>query len=183
MGVVCAVFFNPPDPLITLNWLLFTGRGAGGWSAGVGSAWWAVALRMVVILFPVIDLVNVFPLVVVTLGGNIATALPIAWPESRRKLVSRLLAALPPLILGTAIGRLDTIFTVTGWFGFAIEFIVPTVFQWLSSRRCVRAFGAGADETPYSGFHSRPLFFWTTLAVGIAALATTIGLTIDQWAK
>jgi amino acid permease len=192
IGALCAIHFNPPDPLITLNWQSFTGRG-GGWGKGP-ARWWAVLIQMTIVLFPVIDLVNVFPLVVVTLSSNLTTFfhptnkfwrfVPIIGASARGKHVFvRLLAAVLPLIAGATMGKLDKIFTVTGMFGFAIEFVIPTIFQYLSVRYMVARWGPGAAATPYSGWHSRPFWVFLELAVGIAAWVAAVVFTIITWTK
>eukprot|EP00727_Mastigamoeba_balamuthi_P012013 m51a1_g7434 hypothetical protein (486) ;mRNA; r:51912-53707 len=170
VGASCAVFFNPPRPLVTLNWAGYTGRD-GGWGEGPAH-WWATAIQLAIVLFPVIDLTNVYPLVAITLSGNLAVALPESL--ARRRVLVRMMAAVLPLVLGTLVGRLDTIFTIAGMFGFAIEFVVPPVFQWLSRRACVRRWGKGSDVTPFTGTHSGPVPVWVTFAVGIAAFAFSI---------
>ena len=93
----------------------------------------------------------------------------------------RLYCAVPPLIFGALLGKLDVIFTVAGLFGFALEFIIPTIYHLLSTRILTRRFGAGAETTPYTGWYSRKFWVWLTLVVGMAACIAAITFTILSW--
>eukprot|EP00727_Mastigamoeba_balamuthi_P002179 m51a1_g11959 hypothetical protein (490) ;mRNA; r:792189-793988 len=176
VGALCAVFFNPPLPLLTLNWAGYTGRD-GGWGPG-DAHWWAVAVRLLIILLPVVDLANVYPLVAITIGGNFEAALPKslrAWLGPRpTRVCCRLASAVPPMILASVFGRLDTIFTITGLFAFALEYVIPPVIQWRSSRYCVARWGKNTDWTPFSGWYSHLPMIVLTLVAGIAAWIVAI---------
>lgn len=98
-----------------------------------------------------------------------------------RRTAIRLLAALPPLVAGAVIGTLDKIFTITGMFGFAIEFVIPTIMQLLSRRMCVKRWGPGSDSTPFSGWHSHSFWVCLELFVGVAAWIAAVVFTIISW--
>lgn len=196
IGSVCAIYFNPPDPLVTLNWGTYTGRN-GGWGPGP-QLWWAKVVELVIVLFPILNLINAFPLVAASLGSNVGSLFPDAehpvqhgrlftlvfgpTPDSaRRRIAIRLCCVVPPVILGALLGKLNVIFTVTGLFGFVLEFITPTAYFLRSSKYLVSRFGPGADANPYTGIFSNK--FWVILAmvVGCVACLTAIYFTVSDW--
>jgi len=196
IGGVCAVYFNPPDPLVTLNWGKYTGLD-GGWGAGE-QVWWATVIELVIVLFPVINLINVFPLVAVSLASNVEALFPdVEKPmehskvfnfffgptaeSTHRHVIIRLYCVIPPLVLGALLGKLDVIFTISGMFGFVLEFIVPTVYWMISSKFLVSGFGFGADKTPYSGVFSKKSWVLIALVVGCLACLAAIIFTIIGW--
>jgi hypothetical protein len=55
--------------LVTLNWQTYTGI-AGGWGGSVENRhFYAVIIQLFIMLFPVFDMLSVFPLVAITLGS------------------------------------------------------------------------------------------------------------------
>jgi hypothetical protein len=67
-------------PLVTLNWSSYSGID-GGWgvadaASGLHTPIWAVGVRLFIMLFPVINILSVYPLVCVTLGDNMAMLIP-----------------------------------------------------------------------------------------------------------
>jgi hypothetical protein len=102
----------------------------------------------------------------VTFGNNLLAALPPAWTDRGRsrkwRLLTRLAAAVPPLLLGAFIYELSIVISVTGLFGTCrtvtsrtpphgtdttaacgaapgtfIAFIFPAILQHVSRKRCV----------------------------------------------
>eukprot|EP01105_Mastigella_eilhardi_P016408 TRINITY_DN3749_c1_g1_i1.p1 TRINITY_DN3749_c1_g1~~TRINITY_DN3749_c1_g1_i1.p1 ORF type:complete len:471 (+),score=82.40 TRINITY_DN3749_c1_g1_i1:87-1415(+) len=175
VGIVCVANFGArTEPLAVLNWATYTGR-AGGWGAGA-TLWWAYIVQAIVAFFPVLNVMSNFPLVCITLGNNTHTFLPqsvVARFGSRgTHAVCRLLAALPPLCLGFAFGRLDMIFTVTGLVGFALVYFLPCGIA-LASERLMRA--AKLDPwTPYSGWYSHRLVVSAVLLFGVIAFIFSV---------
>lgn len=80
LGVLAALFFGPAtEAVVTLNWNSYTGHG-GGWGGGEGvhRPWWAYVVQFWVTLFPVCDMVSVFPLIAAGLGNNLLDTLPLS---------------------------------------------------------------------------------------------------------
>ena len=117
IGIFCAWFFNGTvEPLCTLNWRFFTGIGPSGWVDGTRTWYgWIICifillvfyltlLDLIVLMLPVFDLVSIFPLVAISLSSNMINIAPSSLIESHPKRVKwafRILAAWPPIILGT----------------------------------------------------------------------------------
>jgi len=198
IGGVCAIYFDPPDPLVTLNWGSYTGH-QGGWGAG-NQLWWAKVVELVIVCFPILNLINVFPLVAVSLASNVEALFPdVEKPQPHGKVFSfffgssadsrhrhmiiRFYCCIPPLVLGALLGKLDVIFTISGMFGFILEFIVPTVFHMISSNFLVKRFGAGSDVTPYTNWSSNKFWVLLTLIIGSIACITAIVFTGIGWAS
>eukprot|EP01106_Pelomyxa_sp_JSP_P000185 TRINITY_DN1023_c0_g1_i2.p1 TRINITY_DN1023_c0_g1~~TRINITY_DN1023_c0_g1_i2.p1 ORF type:complete len:294 (+),score=80.66 TRINITY_DN1023_c0_g1_i2:64-945(+) len=152
LGILCAYFFNGNvDPLVILNWETYTGRG-GGWDAG-SKTWFGWLIFTVIILYPVLNLISVYPLIAISLASNIFHLFPKRFTEKYPRLTkytSRVCAAAPPVVLGTAFGNLDLIFMYTGLFAFFIQFFIPAVMWELSRWRIEKEFGKGSSNTEYS---------------------------------
>jgi len=117
LSILSAFYFgNSTQTLVTLNWRTFTGR-EGGWAGSLDDRpFYAVIVQLIVMIFPVLDMLSVFPLVAVTLGNNIYNILPSEimskFSEKAGRIISRLLAALPPLILASFFGSINQIFDI-----------------------------------------------------------------------
>ena len=173
IGTMCAAFFDPPQPLITLSWNAYTGCG-NGWAETDVTRWWAVVVQLVVVLFPVLDLANVYPLVSLTLAGNIEPLLVHVrrrWGRRVSLPVAKLLACVPPFIVGALFGKVDIIFTLTGLCGFFLQYVFPPVFQWISVRYIAKRWGIEKARTPASGWWSHIGWVIATLVVGFSAWA------------
>ena len=193
IGSVCGIYFNPPDPLVTLNWGHYTGHN-GGWGPG-DQLWWAKIVELVIVCFPILNLINVFPLVAVSLASNVEALFPdVEEPQEHgkvfnfffgpsadsrhRHVVIRFYCCIPPMILGALVGKLNIIFTISGMFGFILEFIIPTIFHIVSSNFLVTRFGPGSDKTPYTYWASKRFWVLLTLIIGTAACIAAIVFTI-----
>ena len=177
IALVCAAEFGSSTlPLATLNWSSYSGL-AGGWGAGSPSGW-SRAVQLFVILFPVCNQCSVYPLVVLTLGDNYYSLLPAAYRETYSPLslrrACRLAACLPPIAFALCFGKLDTIFTITGLFAFALEFIVPCLLQLASMRMVQAKYGAGCERTQYSSWASDSRVVCVVLVLGCAAFLVSI---------
>jgi len=184
IGVLCAAYFQKDtSPLVTLNWQEYTGRG-GGWGGSTSDRpWYAIMVQLFVMLFPVFDMLTVFPLVAITLGDNIYAALPLSLKDrfagevlrKRLVIICRLVASVPPVVAAAALGKLDKIFSFVGLFGFLLELIFPGLLHLLSSRYCWNLWGAGSEKTPYSHpVFSKFYLVYITLFFGSTALLLAI---------
>lgn len=186
LGTLCGAFFVPPSKITTLDWANYTGRD-GGWGAG-SAHWWAVGIKLFVVLFPVLDLANVFPLVSYSLSGNIEPLLApkLGYRTKTSTIVSRLLAVVPPLVLGAALGDVEVIFTITGLCAFFLQFIIPAGLQWFSRRYYTKLWGAASAVTQYTGgaWRSGTAPVVVAVVVGLAAwLYATVASCIRLFGK
>jgi hypothetical protein len=200
MGILVSLYFgHNTRSLATLNWQTYTAI-EGGWGGDVYQRpWHAVVIQLLVMLFPIFDMLSVFPLVAVSLGENIVSIIPdhnffcgccptwfLALPDTtQRKITSitfRLLASIPPILLAAAAGSLNEIFKFTGLFSFFLCFVFPTLLHWKSKRDCIKGseplkiegWGSKAWKTPYSGHFSSDIYIWITLLFGLIALVFSI---------
>eukprot|EP00163_Fabomonas_tropica_P032758 TRINITY_DN8353_c0_g2_i1.p1 TRINITY_DN8353_c0_g2~~TRINITY_DN8353_c0_g2_i1.p1 ORF type:complete len:307 (-),score=51.61 TRINITY_DN8353_c0_g2_i1:10-903(-) len=190
VGALSAIFFGRhTEPLVTLNWQNFTGRG-GGWAkipAGQHRPWYATVIQFIVMMFPVLDVISVFPLVGITLGNNLLATCPSAWSErlteawgsSVVKILFRGLATVPPIIVGGTVNQLDRIFSITGLFGFWLQIFIPCILQLWSRWWCTSVWGAKASRTPYSSHFSRSFYNVLAMAFGVTLFALALLNVID----
>ena len=76
-------------------------------------------------LFPVFDMLSVFPLVGITLGNNLYSTAPeslkVRFTERKGKIMCILFGTIPPVIMAAILGELNKIFAFTGLFAFFLE--------------------------------------------------------------
>lgn len=121
VGCLSLYFGAGTEQLATLNWKTYDGRGFGdgeGRTASIPA--WALAIRVGVMFLPVITTISSFPISAIVLANNIDEALPKRWtdtmaPQSRR-LLCRVLAVGPPIVLTALLHKLAVVFDVTGLF-------------------------------------------------------------------
>lgn len=174
-GLLGAVFFGSNTyPLATLNWASYTGR-LGGWGGPLSDRLLiSYFVQFWVMLFPVLDMLSIFPMVGISLGNNLAQFAPDAFKDRFGPrsilIVSRLLATVPPLIAAGALGKINHIFDISGLFAFFLQIFFPAALQLLSRRLCARTWGIGSWITPFSipVVGSTPMV-WVTILFGIAA--------------
>ncbi|OQR98708.1 hypothetical protein ACHHYP_08273 [Achlya hypogyna] len=186
LGLLGALAFDNVNPLASLMWSDFTGCG-NGWNACPSGrpSWFGSAVHIIVLMFPIVNVTSTFPMVGLTVGGNILTSLPksITAPlgPARSRDLSRLIAAVPPLVLATIFKKLDAIFTFAGFFGFALGLIIPVWFQVIGTKFCRRVYGSlEAAVTPFSlpGISSlefSTVFLFATFGVTVVALFSLVG--------
>lgn len=90
-----------------------------------------------VVIFPAVDVASAFPLNAVTLGNNLFSMVfgkfTNGYEKSKSlKIVCRLLAAVPPLVLSALVSDLGQITDYTGIAGFFIAFIFPPLLSYFS---------------------------------------------------
>jgi amino acid permease len=186
LGVLGAISFDMVNPLASLMWSDFTGCGNGWTPCASGSATWIGSLvHIIILMFPVVNVTSTYPLVGLTVGGNILNSLPksITAPLGpvRARSFTRLLAAIPPLILAAIFKKLDAIFTVAGFFGFALGLIIPCWFQVIGTKFFRRVFGsAELAVTPFelpfiSSLEFSSAFLIVTFFITAIALFSFVG--------
>lgn len=95
-----------------------------------------------------------------------------AYSPTAIKRLSRLVAAVPPLVLAISDGNLDYIFGLTGMVAFFFEFFIPCWFVYLARSRCANIWGV--TVTPYSSPFQRPVWIVACLLVAILSLSLPI---------
>ncbi|KAJ8909182.1 hypothetical protein NDN08_005875 [Rhodosorus marinus] len=162
LAILGGFAFEQVSPLVSLNWSTYTGCG-NGWDICLEpnrrAELLSGATRLVVLLFPVINVMSSFPMNGVTLGDNIALFLPESIERSTgvsRKAIARISFSLPPLILAALFKKLDLILAVAGLFGFILEILIPCGMHLASSKYISEKWDAAAALTPYN------LPFWSS---------------------
>lgn len=119
LGITCVLFFGVHiDPSANLNWDGFT----WGQPSEKALTWWALALNYLVVVFPAVASISVYPLICVTLGNNLAFTYAHLGYSTR---VWRLAASLLPLFIATPIRDLSLILSIAGIPGVWIAFVTP----------------------------------------------------------
>ena len=133
--VVSFAFRNLVNENATLNWNYFTEAPNN------------IMVRIIsyfIILFPSLDIISAYPLVVTTLANNVYIVLMcrdtsetiFSWKDRIGKLSFRFFFAFIPLIGGLFVSNLVTVLNFAGLFAFAMLFFVPITCQFQSKRLC-----------------------------------------------
>ncbi|KAK1929170.1 Transmembrane protein 104 [Phytophthora citrophthora] len=165
LGSICSLYFGPKlATSVNLNWAEFT------W--GISESMdlvpiWAKLLSMIVVVFPALDTLSVFPLISVTLGDNMAAVVPKRWTRGGRKaswkLLCRIGAALPPLVISVFVSDLSVTLQISGLMGIYVAFFAPALLQLQASREI-------PNSNVYSGKFSGKTYVYGVLAFGSMAL-------------
>lgn len=180
VGLLGALSFDKINPLATLMWSSYTGCG-DGWGECESFNPLAFVVQLVLLLFPVINVVSAYPMVGVTVGDNMFMSIPLHLTDRfGRKLtrsMCRLLVAAPPILFAVVFKRLDYIFSIAGLFGFLLGLTIPCWFQVISSRYCQKVWGfPGAAITEFTEpFISSISFASSFLALTFVITAVAIG--------
>jgi len=163
------------NKLVTIDWGRYTGTDFAG---GGGAPIWALLLRYLVVVFPVVAMLSNYPLAGLSFGNNIHSMMPASWKERigeehRQMLAARLLGALPPIGLAAAMSDLEVVFEAVGTFAYILGFVLPPVF-YLTSLAAVEERSDIALGTPYTSCLSSPLLAKLCLAFGVGCIIFTI---------
>ena len=183
VGVLAALYFGPgTNQLVTLNWRTYSGLGFNPPSLSARPLY-SVIISYFIIMFPVLDILSAFPLNVVTLGNNIFYGLPDRWTNAGRsrpiKIICRLSAGIPPLILASVFRSLTTIISFAGSLGFFLAFIFPGLLQIFSIRRTKQMFN-GSWSTPFTWHFSHPIYAYVVVvlaSIGFVFMIVDLALT------
>ncbi|ELP94213.1 hypothetical protein EIN_186400 [Entamoeba invadens IP1] len=176
IALVCSWCFtvSTPSP-VTLAWADYNGH-EGGWGVGK-TTWWAFIIKYLILLFPIVNLTNEFPLVATTLSTNMRTLF--ADKNSKKtKYIVKALAAFPPFILTALVGSLRVIFDVTGCFSFVLCFTLPCIFQYLSRRKAIKMYKK--KGTPYSGVWSNVFAVVMVACLSLLLFVTAVVFIIKE---
>ncbi|KAJ6241349.1 hypothetical protein M0813_23542 [Anaeramoeba flamelloides] len=155
VGTVCSLYFGKnTKTVITLNWLDYTANYKN-------TPVWASIIKYIIILFPMLDLISIFPLKIVTLGTGMQSFFypqTIGKTDLKSKLIKiafRLVSSLPPIIGSMFVKKLPLIIFFIGITGCFIGFIFPSLLQYKSGKlnsigryRSVRPSGYEPDTLP-----------------------------------
>ncbi|OQR91845.1 transmembrane protein [Achlya hypogyna] len=159
LGLSCCYYFGDSiSSSVNLNWAHFT------WGLSPVPVW-AKCLTALVVLFPALDTLSVFPLIAITLGDNLAVSLRQCcsfWTLKQQRVVCRLVAALPPLVIAVLVTDLSITLQISGVFGVYVAFIAPALLQWAARREDPR-------DNMYSGRFSGDPYIYLVLAFGLVA--------------
>lgn len=153
-GCMCVLYFGQHlQQSVNLNFVSFTWgmdmrpsetmqEDAYAWSHRL-SRWAVTAVAMVVVLFPALDTLSVFPLIANTLGNNLNSAFPglsaavkHAGLASERGYVRRItlilwrvIAAVPPILLSVYVHDLILSLQLAGLCGIVVALVTPALLQ------------------------------------------------------
>jgi hypothetical protein len=144
-----------------------------------------VVLAMIVVLFPALDTLSVFPLIANTLGNNLNAAFP-----SMRKCIAslrcfsgsdkesikkttivfwRLVASLPPVLFSRIFTDLSLTFQLAGMCGIIVALITPALLQRYSYIR-VASTKLTLELNPYTSYFSAKIYTEAVLLIAGVAL-------------
>uniref|UniRef100_A0AAV1UWX3 Amino acid transporter transmembrane domain-containing protein n=1 Tax=Peronospora matthiolae TaxID=2874970 RepID=A0AAV1UWX3_9STRA len=174
VGLLGALSFDEINPLATLMWSSYSGCG-NGWDECGYSNPFGIMVQLIILLFPVINVVSAYPMVGVTVGDNMLKSFPshltARLGEGFTRSLCRLSVAAPPILFALAFKRLDFIFAVAGLFGFLLGLTIPCWFQVIGSRYCQGVWGfSGAAITEFT----EPVVSSVSFARGFLALTFVI---------
>ncbi|CAI5720812.1 unnamed protein product [Peronospora effusa] len=174
VGLLGALSFDKINPLATLMWSSYTGCG-NGWGDCNYSNPLGTIVQLIILLFPVVNVVSAYPMVGVTVGDNMLMSFPshltARFGESLTRSFCRLSVAAPPILFAVMFKRLDFIFAVAGLFGFLLGLTIPSWFQVIGSRYCQGVWGfPGAAITAFT----EPFISSVPFASGFLALTFVI---------
>ena len=169
LGSICSVYFGPTiSSSVNLNWADFT------WGIAESASLvplWAKLLSMLVVVFPALDTLSVYPLISITLGDNMAAVVPqrikACGGKGCWKLICRLLASVPPLVLAVFVGDLSITLQFSGLFGIYVAFFAPALLHLYASREF-------PDANVYSSRFSDVRFVYGVLIFGGGALGVLL---------
>ncbi|KAG9393149.1 Amino acid transporter transmembrane [Carpediemonas membranifera] len=197
IGVVATLYFGDEvKGIVSLQWMDYTAERSS-------RVWYAVIISYLVILFPPIDLLSAFPLNGVTLGNNIAEAIPLKWRMPDKflgkhhkvvRIACRLVAVVPPLIGAVFVRKATVVVQFGGLAAFLIMFFAPALVQlkswWQVKKLLAREphlAGEGSSEevqrslmTPYGSWYSFPPFPVIVIVVGSACFVFSCFLVIQE---
>ncbi|KDO27656.1 hypothetical protein SPRG_06927 [Saprolegnia parasitica CBS 223.65] len=159
LGLTCCYYFGDRiSSSVNLNWANFT------WGLDPVPVW-ARCLTALVVLFPALDTLSVFPLIAITLGDNLAVSLRQCCTflsRSQVRIFCRLVAALPPLVIAVLVSDLSVTLQISGVFGVYVAFLAPALLQFVARREDPR-------DNMYSGRFSGDPYIYLVLLFGVVA--------------
>lgn len=157
-GTICVLYFgNNLNQSVNLNFVGFAWGvtvPANPSAMNLAHYWSVKALAMIVVLFPALDTLSVFPLIAITLGNNLNAAFPHIhfftsnsdslhshqnqphdsesnhWtPTQRKRIMWRLIAAIPPILCSLSIRHLVISLQIAGLCGILVALVFPALLH------------------------------------------------------
>lgn len=130
LGILGALCFDEVNPLTTLNWVNYSGCGNGwGICTSKTSQIFGEMIRLLILLFPAVNVLSTYPMVGLTIGENLLSSVPkhvkLQFGELWCRKACRIIVVTPPLVLASFFLKLDLVFTVSGLFGFLLALTIP----------------------------------------------------------
>jgi len=177
IGILGAIAFDKVFPIVTLNWSTYTGCG-NGWDV-CETNFIGVIVKLLIMLFPVFNVVSSFPLIVVTIGDNICSVIghhvKRIFATNHEGTICRLMVSVPPLLLAAYFKKMEIIFSISGLFGFVLALIIPCFVQLASVNYYIKAWDSNAAMTPYTWWPiSNRIVSSLLLIVGFGLLSVAI---------
>ncbi|KAJ0403388.1 hypothetical protein ATCC90586_005332 [Pythium insidiosum] len=176
LGSVCSLYFGPKvASSVNLNWSHFTW---GISEIAEEIPWWAKTMSTIVVIFPALDTLSVYPLISVTLGDNMAAVAPEHWVHriggrSFWKMVCRFAACLPPLIVSVFVSDLSLTLQFSGIAGIYVAFFAPALLHLSASTEI-------PSPTVYSGRFSGRGYAYAVLVFGVFAFSVLVIQLVQQ---
>lgn len=170
LGSIASLYFGAKTASsVNLNWADFT------WGLASSASLlplWAKAMSAIVVVFPALDTISVYPLISVTLGDNMAAVVPRAWTRAVGgkpfwKLLCRFGACIPPLLISVFVSDLSITLQFSGMAGIYVAFFAPALLQLAAQREFPRA-------NVYSGRFSRVEYVYAVLVFGVLAFSVLL---------
>lgn len=170
LGSICSLYFGPKiASSINLNWAEFT------WGLAQSASLlplWVKIMSTIVVIFPALDTLSVYPLISVTLGDNMAAVVPQSWVHAIGgkpfwKLVCRFGASIPPLLISVFVSDLSLTLQFSGMSGIYVAFFAPALLQLQASREF-------PGKNVYSGRFSSLQYVYAVLVFGVLAFGVLL---------
>lgn len=170
LGSICSLYFGPKiASSVNLNWADFT------WGLAASASllpFWAKVMSTIVVIFPALDTLSVYPLISVTLGDNMAAVVPKSWSDAVGgkpfwKLMCRFGASIPPLLISVFVSDLSLTLQFSGMSGIYVAFFAPALLQLQASRQF-------PETNVYSGRFSSLSWVYTVLVFGVLAFGVLL---------
>lgn len=150
-------------------------------------------LAMIVVLFPALDTLSVFPLIAITLGNNLHAAFPTLDPfllqnkpekhvskqeKQRLRRLSRtfwrLIAAVPPVLGSLLISDLVTSLQIAGICGIFVALIVPALLHEQTEHRIALIPASMQTSLLFPDSFNRSIYVVVVVLLGLCAMAICI---------
>ena len=164
LGVTMALYFGSAIlPSSNLNFVNFN------FGMGEPSSMVATLMSYVIVLFPVVGSISVYPLITITLSNNlhVSTAKCTGWGQDNRRarIFWRLVAGIPPILLSLLVRNLSTIIQFSGLFAVPIAYLFPALLQ-LYSNRGVEGLEKIPNEFSWH-FNRYAVYPWAMVVIGL----------------
>ncbi|ENY61549.1 amino acid transporter, putative [Entamoeba histolytica HM-1:IMSS-A] len=170
VGALCAsVFTASSTNPVTINYEYYTGRNGG---FGIGNPTViGYIIRYAILIFPIVNILNEYPLVCYTLATNISSTLPKSYGGKWRKYAIISCAVFPPFALACLVGSVKTIASLTGIVAFILSYVFPCAFVLASRRISVARNGIEALKNRFYSWYST-----TTIVVIVFVICSILSI-------